>query len=182
MSIRPTRARKSCSVSKKKVVKEGLIMNQLLRVGRRCKRNHQGLPCEVEQFLGGGGQGEVTARNWRAKPMALKCTFRMLPHLSNEPAWRPLVKKGAPTIGFLWPQELNVASGSSGFGYLMPLREKRFKSLRPDEENGRPEFPGSFGLRPSNCHTAFNQLHAAGLVTVIYRSEMCSSIHKQEMY
>ena len=39
------------------------------------------------------------------------------------------VQIGAPSDRFLWPLESVTRSDHSGFGYLMPLREPRFKGI-----------------------------------------------------
>ena len=40
-----------------------------------------------------------------------------------------LIRKGAPSEHFLYPMEITTAPGVPGFGYIMPLRPKRFKNI-----------------------------------------------------
>jgi hypothetical protein len=40
-----------------------------------------------------------------------------------------LISKGAPNLQFLWPMQLATAPNIPGFGYIMPLREPRYKSI-----------------------------------------------------
>jgi serine/threonine protein kinase len=40
-----------------------------------------------------------------------------------------LIRKGAPSEHFLYPMEITTAAGVPGFGYIMPLRPKRFKNI-----------------------------------------------------
>jgi DNA-binding helix-hairpin-helix protein with protein kinase domain len=138
-------------------------MNQLLRVGQKVQTESSSLPCEVDQFLGSGGQGEVYRAILAGKAMALKWYFPHAATPGQRSALETLVKKGTPNDRFLWPQELTSASGVSGFGYLMPLRERRFKSLldlmkRTVDPSFRALLTAAIELPNS-----FYQLHAAGL-------------------
>jgi DNA-binding helix-hairpin-helix protein with protein kinase domain len=138
-------------------------VNQLLRIGQQVQAESSGLQCEVEQFLGGGGQGEVYRVTLGGKPMALKWYFQHAATQDQRAGLDTLVKKGAPNDRFLWPMELTSASGVRGFGYLMPLRERRFKSLldlmkRTVEPSFRTLLTTAIELPNS-----FYQLHAKGL-------------------
>jgi DNA-binding helix-hairpin-helix protein with protein kinase domain len=138
-------------------------MNQLLKGGQRVQAESSGLLCEVEQFLGGGGQGEVYRVRLADKPMALKWYFPHAATPEQRSGLETLVKKGAPNDRFLWPQELTSASGVAGFGYLMPLREKRFKSLLDlMKRTVEPSFRALLTAAIELPHS-FYQLHAAGL-------------------
>src|SRR5207244_925684 len=74
-----------------------------------------------------------------------------------------LIRKGPPNEKFLWPIELTSAQGVPGFGYIMLLREERFKSI-VDLMTRRvePTFRvlAAAGLELAN---SFLQLHSKGL-------------------
>jgi len=123
------------------------------------------MPCEVEQFLGGGGQGEVYRADLGGKPVALKWYFPayLLATPEQRAALETLIKKGAPSDKFLWPMELTSEEGVEGFGYIMPLREPRYKSLFDlMKRRIEPTFRSlaTAGLELSH---SFLQLHAKGL-------------------
>lgn len=138
-------------------------MMQLLKPGQVVQGEPSSLNYQVEKFLGSGGQGEVYRVQVGNKPMALKWYY---PHTATEPqraALEVLVAKGSPSSQFLWPEELANAAGVPGFGYLMRLREQRFKSI-VDLMKKRidPTFRAltTAGLQLAD---AFWQLHAKGM-------------------
>ncbi|MBX2996881.1 MAG: hypothetical protein KF893_00110 [Caldilineaceae bacterium] len=147
-------------------------MNQLLQPGQIVTAKTSGLPCTVGTFIGGGGQGEVyeailgdpTSRQ-PGTSVALKWFF---PHYLRRDAKlreriEGAVTAGAPGNRFLWPQELVEAATTPGFGYLMPLRDKRFVGIvdlvmRRVEPSFRVLITAGFELAHSYLH-----LHAKGL-------------------
>ena len=50
-------------------------MSNLLRRGQVLRSRHSNLTCTVEEFLGGGGQGEVYRAKWGTESFALKWYF-----------------------------------------------------------------------------------------------------------
>ena len=69
-------------------------MNQILRQGQYVSVGTSGLACRVEQFLGGGGQGEVYRASIGGQSLALKWYF---PHSATPEqldALTILVEKG----------------------------------------------------------------------------------------
>ena len=113
--------------------------------------------------LGSGTQGEVWEATLDGRSVAVKVY-----HPSN--ATKPqrelverLIAKGSPARHFLWPSEL-VKDGKSGaFGYVMELREPRFRSL--DDFMAR-RVTASFHALLTACRQladGFLQLHAKGL-------------------
>lgn len=108
-------------------------MADLLRPDRTIL-TASGKTCTVEHLLGSGSQGEVyRARlSGRKDPVALKWYY-----LENIPGTKEdqyfnlekLIKAGSPDERFLWPLDLCTAPDVPGFGYIMPLREPRFKSI-----------------------------------------------------
>lgn len=104
-------------------------MNQILKPKQTVQTETTGLPCTVEQFLGGGGQGEVYRAELGGQTVALKWYFPASATDEQRAALETLVKKGPPNEKFLWPMELTSAKGVPGFGYIMPLRESRYKGI-----------------------------------------------------
>src|SRR5436853_1888985 len=104
-------------------------MNEILKIGQKVQMSSSGASCQVEQHLGSGGQGEVYRANLSGKPVALKWYY---PYQATREQWdglETLVKKGPPNDRFLWPMDLSQANGVQGFGYVMPLREGRYKGI-----------------------------------------------------
>lgn len=105
-----------------------MLVNELLKPGQ-VVQTKTGEPCRVEKFLGGGGQGEVYSAKWAGGPFALKWYFAHTATEDQRQALEKLVKEGPPSDAFLWPLDMAFASGVPGFGYVMRLREPRFKGL-----------------------------------------------------
>lgn len=137
-------------------------MNQLLRIGMSVQTDASAKPC-VEQFLGGGGQGEVYRANLDGQPLALKWYFPHQATPKQHASIATLINRGAPDGRFLWPIALVSAPDISGFGYLMALREPRYKGI-VDLMKRRIE-PSFKALAVAGFHLAdsFFQLHAKGL-------------------
>ncbi|MBN1955051.1 MAG: serine/threonine protein kinase [Anaerolineae bacterium] len=138
-------------------------MNQILKIGQIVQTETTGAPCRVVRFLGGGGQGEVYQAELGGKAVALKWYFPATATPEQREALEILVKKGPPTAKFLWPEELTFAAGVPGFGYIMPLREPRFKGI-VDLMKRRIE-PSFRALATAGLELAHSylQLHAQGL-------------------
>src|ERR1043165_2549477 len=121
------------------------------------------MPCKVEKFLGGGGQGEVYEAKLGGQAVALKWYFPTSATPQQRRMLEDLVKKGAPNDRFLWPMELVSADGMDTFGYVMALREPRYKGIvdlmkRRGEPNFRALATAGLGLADS-----YFQLHSRGL-------------------
>ena len=104
-------------------------MNEILKTGQKVYMESSGTPCQVEQYLGGGGQGEVYRANLGGKPVALKWYYPVQATREQWEGLQVLVKKGPPNDRFLWPMDLAQSSGIPAFGYVMPLREPRYKGI-----------------------------------------------------
>ena len=85
--------------------------------------------CEIKELLGSGGQGQVYHASMNGQDCALKWYF---PHNATDAqrvAVERLVHKGPPNDRFLWPLDIAIFQGHPSFGYLMPLREPRFRGM-----------------------------------------------------
>ena len=138
-------------------------MDQILKPDQKVRTSSTRLDCRVEQFLGGGGQGEVYQANLNGKPVALKWYYPASATTDQQKALETLVRMGPPSDRFLWPIELATATSTAGFGYVMPLRDKRFRSIVDlMKRRIEPSFRAlaSAGLELSHSYL---QLHAKGL-------------------
>lgn len=104
-------------------------MNQIFESRQKVKTESSGMVCEVEKFLGGGGQGEVYRATLEGRPVALKWYFPASATNEQRRALEALVRMGPPSDKFLWPLELTSSAGVAGFGYIMPLRDARYKGI-----------------------------------------------------
>lgn len=138
-------------------------MNQLLSPRTTVQLEATGQSCQVEQFIGSGGQGEVYRATVAGKAVALKWYFKHIGTPAQRAALDLLVKKGPPTEKFLWPQELAVATGLDAFGYVMRLRDAKYKGIadlmkRRIEPSFRELATAAYWLADS-----YFQLHTQGL-------------------
>jgi eukaryotic-like serine/threonine-protein kinase len=138
-------------------------MNQILRPGQIVRAEPSGMGCEVGQFLGAGGQGEVYKATLGGKPVALKWFFPNIATRELQSSIERLTEIGPPNEKFLWPMEMTFAAGVAGFGYVMPLRDRRFKSIVDlMKRRIEPTFRAlaTAGLELSHSYL---QLHSKGL-------------------
>lgn len=136
---------------------------QILKSKQIVTTTSSNLPCTVEQFLGSGGQGEVYQVDLMGKSYALKWYFKQNATPIQMMALETLIKRGAPTNCFLWPIELAKGRNIPGFGYLMLLRDARYKGivdLMKRKVEPRIRTLITAGIEVSN---SFLQLHAKGL-------------------
>jgi DNA-binding helix-hairpin-helix protein with protein kinase domain len=137
-------------------------MHQLLQL-HSTVQSASGHPCTVEAFLGGGGQGEVYRAVLDGKPIALKWYFPEQATPTQRQNLETLIGKGPPNTQFLWPIELATATNTASFGYIMQLREPRYKSIVDlMKRRIEPSFRtlATAGLQLAQ---AFLELHAKGL-------------------
>jgi len=85
--------------------------------------------CELRELLGSGGQGEVYRALVNDQEYALKWYFQKNATVDQRAAIERLIHKGAPNDRFLWPLDLAICQGIPSFGYLMPLRDSRFRGM-----------------------------------------------------
>ncbi len=138
-------------------------MSQILQTGQTVQTETSGTDCVVEQFLGGGGQGEVYRANVGGAAMALKWYFPNQATEDQRSALQNLIKSGSPDDRFLWPTELTSAQDIGGFGYIMPLRAPRYKGI-VSLVKGRidPSFR-ALAIAGRDLAHSFLQLHSKGL-------------------
>lgn len=122
-----------------------------------------GASCEIEEFLGCGAQGEVYRARLGSSAFALKWYYPPAATTQQMDVLENLIRLGPPTNRFLWPIELMTAAGRQGYGYLMLLREARFRGL-VDLMKCRID-PSSHALSTAGFELAnsFLQLHSKGL-------------------
>jgi len=140
-------------------------MSQLLKAGSTVQLQATSTPGLVQRYLGGGGQGEVYVIDTSTGTFALKWYFPA--YLALDPTLRGrlenAIRRGAPSDRFLWPLDLTFSAETEGFGYIMPLREARFRGLN-DLLWGKldPKFRALATAGFELSH-AFYQLHIKGL-------------------
>lgn len=137
-------------------------MTGILKIGQSIQTSG-GQTCQVKAFLGGGGQGEVYRVRWCDQDHALKWYYKPSATESQRKILRELIRIGPPSGSFLWPLELVSVPAVPGFGYLMPLRDSRYKSIT-DLMAGRIQ-PSFLALIDAaiNLTKAFRTLHTSGL-------------------
>ncbi len=85
--------------------------------------------CEIKELIGSGGQGQVYRVRLHDQDYALKWYFPNTATTEQREAVERLVHKGPPNDRFLWPLDIALCQGHTSFGYLMPLREPRYRGL-----------------------------------------------------
>lgn len=138
-------------------------MNQILRIHQQVSTGFTKIPCTVADYIGGGGQGEVYRAKLSDKDVALKWYFPNTATKEQRAILDDLIRKGPPTKKFLWPLDVALADDVLGYGYVMPLRHNRYKSIvdlmkRRIEPNFRALATAGFELADS-----FLNLHSKGL-------------------
>jgi len=138
-------------------------MNQLLQPKQKVKTVTSNMDCEVEKFLGGGGQGEVYRADLNGAKVALKWYYPAQATENQKTALEALIKKGSPSDRFLWPIDLTTSKDIPAFGYIMGLREPQHKNI-VDLMKGRTN-PTFFALATTGMQLAHNflLLHSNGL-------------------
>jgi DNA-binding helix-hairpin-helix protein with protein kinase domain len=138
-------------------------MNQLLKRNAVALGQSSGRSYAVAGYLGSGGQGEVYQATSGAEHYAVKWYYRNMATAEQRRILDDLVRRGAPDSRFLWPIEIVTSPHAPGYGYVMPLRDKRFRSVH-DLLAGKAS-PSYMALCSAayNLVDAFLQLHTNGL-------------------
>jgi len=139
------------------------MMSGMLSRGDAVRGETSGISCRIEELLGAGGQGEVYRVQAGHSDMALKWYYQQSATAEQRSALQVLISRGSPDTRFLWPIELVSSSQKSGFGYLMALRDPRYKAVA--DLLARRVSPSFQTLASAGAHLAsgFLQLHALGL-------------------
>ena len=140
----------------------------LLQPGDLLTGELSGAVVAVGEMIGLGAQGQVFrahfVNSFDSNPQALKIYKPAYLKLdAAAPARvRGLSHARIPSHQFIWPRETVVAFGGSGFGYLMALKEDRFRSVN-DLLSGRIN-PTRYAIASAAWEIAdsFLRLHAAG--------------------
>lgn len=138
-------------------------MDEILKPGQVIRCEPSGMNCTIEELLGAGGQGEVYKAELGGEKVAVKWFFPQMATPEQRASMELLIRKGPPSEHFLYPLEITTAPGVPGFGYVMPLRPKRFKNI-VDLMTRRIE-PSFRALATASFNLAHNYLllHAQGL-------------------
>lgn len=116
----------------------------------------------IENYLGGGGQGEVYKAEFKGTKKAVKWYYPSSATTEQREHLKILIKQGPPNDRFLWPLDLVYADGIAGYGYIMDLRDISYKSI-VDLMKGKID-PSFFNLVTA-CYSladSFKQLHSKG--------------------
>lgn len=134
-------------------------MKEELSVGRQLK-SVSGNTYKTLTLLGEGGQGFVYEVELAGQKYALKWYKKKTARKEQKQILENLLQKQKPSEAFLWPLDMIEANGS--FGYIMPLRPKRFKDI-PALLSRRvePSFR-TLCMIGFNLVTAYRKLHASG--------------------
>lgn len=104
-------------------------MSKGLRSGTQLQTVFSGVSCAVGPEIGGGAQGTVYKATLGSALVAVKWYE---PEWASSEQWAILerqIEQGAPAPAFIWPLDLVQSDDLSGFGYVMPFGETRFKSV-----------------------------------------------------
>lgn len=83
----------------------------------------------VVSCLGAGGQGEVYDVEAGGTHKALKWYFPQSALPQQLDILKSLMTMGPPDPSFLFPEDLIISTDGKAFGYVMPLRPKKYKGL-----------------------------------------------------
>ena len=85
--------------------------------------------CEIVDLIGTGSQGQVYRVLLNGQEYAVKWYFSRSATKGQRAVIDLLIKKGPPSDRFLWPMDTALCQGVPGFGYLMALREPRYRGM-----------------------------------------------------
>jgi DNA-binding helix-hairpin-helix protein with protein kinase domain len=139
-------------------------MDGLIQPGQTLRMERAGAVLSVEKRIGEGGQGVVHVARLNGAPFAVKW-FRPSPGGDEmRKSITALIQRGRPPHpAFVWPIDLVVSEQLPGFGYVMPLLERRFISLAQLlNQDMQPSFRVITAIG-RELVDAFAALHSAGL-------------------
>ncbi len=138
-------------------------MNQLLKTNCKLSLTDLQTQCEIDYIIGSGAQGEVYKVILDGKTLALKWYLPKAATKKQRNILKTLIDKGPPAPSFLWPTLFAESPNTSGFGYFMPLRNVRFKSLANLMKRRIDPTFRILSLAGANLAHNFLQLHSKGL-------------------
>lgn len=117
---------------------------------------------EVQKLLGAGGQGEVYDVVCDGKHYALKWYFKHTATAEQKKILEKLIVQGKPDACFLWPEDIIFRKEGEPFGYIMPIREKQYKSIIDlMKQRVNPSFY-NLAKAAYNLTKGYQKLHVAG--------------------
>jgi eukaryotic-like serine/threonine-protein kinase len=135
-----------------------------LQAGQTLRMERGGASLIVEDRIGEGGQGVVHRARLNGVPFAVKWYRGRQDSAGSRRAISALVDRGGPPHpAFVWPIDLVTSPWLPGFGYVMPLLDRRYTSLAHLlDVQPAPSFRvmGHIGL---SLVDAFAALHSSGL-------------------
>jgi eukaryotic-like serine/threonine-protein kinase len=146
-------------------------VNGPLESGDKLVRQRKSVEVIVTSFIGEGGQGWVYAARVGTEVCAVK--WYKPQALTDDPGLRDRLNRLVDDIvppgpKFLWPIDIVTAKGKPDFGYIMPLKEPRFRDFKDVLANNVDPQP-SFRAILTACIELANEfwlLHADGLCYV----------------
>ena len=100
------------------------------QAGEPVHINGLNIVCNVEKELGSGTQGKVYSLiSPDNSPLVLKWYFPSMATNEQYDILKSLIQKESPSNGFLWPLALVKIPKKEGFGYVMSMKDSRFKSF-----------------------------------------------------
>ncbi len=139
-------------------------MDALIQPGQTLRMERGHAQITVENRIGEGGQGVVHRARLNGAPVAVKW-YRPGPGAEEmRKSITALVRRGRPPHpAFMWPIDLVSSDQLPGFGYVMPLLDRRFISLAHLlNEPMQPSFRVVTALG-RELVDAFAALHSSGL-------------------
>jgi DNA-binding helix-hairpin-helix protein with protein kinase domain len=130
---------------------------------RTFTRLPDGAVAQGKKMLGSGGQGEVWLASVERKDVAVKVYHKHTATPKQRAVLERLVKAGPPARYFLWPLSLVEDQAAGTYGYVMELREQRFRTS--EDFMARRVEPSFRALMTAAWQLAdgFLQLHSQGL-------------------
>jgi hypothetical protein len=138
-------------------------MNIIFQPGQSIWLEIAGEHCEIGELIGAGGQGQVYRVSMHGQDYALKWYFQQNATKEQRAAVERLVHKGAPNERFLWPMDIALCQGVPSFGYLMPLRDPRFRGIADLMNRTVDPTFRTLTIAALELADSFLQLHSRGL-------------------